>query len=62
MFFAQLCGDHGYIHVPANRMELNDNLIYAYYDDVLTAVVDVSVVLFAHVSERRRPDNGENYC
>lgn len=58
MFFAQLCGDQGYIRVPADRMELKDNVIYAYLGDRLTAIADVSVVLFAHISGRN-PDAAE---
>ena len=56
MLFAQLCGDHGYVHVPADRMEIQENMIYVYFHGQLMAVVDVSVVLFAHLSERRNED------
>lgn len=52
MFFAQLCGDNGYINVPADRMELKEDVIYVYNGEKLAAVVDVSVVIFAHISER----------
>lgn len=57
MFFAQLVEGYGYIHVPADRMELKDDMIYVYSGEKLAAAVDVSVVLFAHVSEKRRLEN-----
>lgn len=56
MFYAMLCADHGYIHVPADRMDVQENMIYAYLGECVVAVVDIGVVLFAHISERRRSD------
>lgn len=47
MFFAQLC-DKSYIHVPADRMEVIDNMTYIYDGDQLVAMADVSVILHAH--------------
>ena len=47
MFFGQL-SDKSYIHVPADRMEVNDNMTYVYDGDQLVAMVDVSMVLHAH--------------
>lgn len=41
-----------YINVPADRMEVNENLLYVYNGEDLTALVDVSVILSAHISER----------
>ena len=49
MFFAQLV-DKSYILVRADRMEVIDNMTYAYYGDQLVALVDVSVILHAHIS------------
>ena len=46
-FFAQL-SDNSYINLPADRMELNDNMVYIYDGDQLVALADVSVVLHAH--------------
>ena len=47
MFFAQL-SDKSYIHVPADRMEVEDNMTYIYDGDQLVAMADVSVILHAH--------------
>jgi hypothetical protein len=41
-----------YINVPADRMEVSENLLYVYNEKDLTALVDVSVILSAHISER----------
>lgn len=48
-FFAQL-SDKSYIHVPADRMEVNDNMAYVYEGSRLVALIDVSVILHAHFS------------
>ena len=47
MFFA-LLSDKSYIHVPADRMKEEDNMIYVYDGDQLVAMADVSVILHAH--------------
>ena len=47
MFFAQL-SDRSYIHVPADRMEVIDNMAYIYDENRLVALADVSVILHAH--------------
>lgn len=49
MFFAQL-SDKSSIHVPADRMEVVDNMTYIYDGDRLVAMADVSVILHAHFS------------
>jgi hypothetical protein len=49
MFFAQL-SDKSYIHVPADRMEVVDNMAYIYDGEKLMAIVDVSMILFCHIS------------
>lgn len=47
MFFAQL-SDKSYIHIPADRMEVVDNMAYIYDEDKLVAMADVSMILHAH--------------
>lgn len=47
MLFAQL-SDKSYIHVPADRMEVADNMAYIYDEDKLVAMADVSMILHAH--------------
>ena len=47
MFFAQLT-DKSYIHTPADRMEVIDNMTYIYDGSQLVAMADVSVILHAH--------------
>lgn len=41
-----------YINVPADRMEVKENLLFVYNGKDLTAIVDVSLILTAHISER----------
>ena len=50
-FIASLNGD-AYVNVPATRMEVNDNMLYVWNGDDLVALLDVGVVLSAHISER----------
>ena len=45
-----------YINVAADRMEKEEDMLYVYDGANLVAVVDVSVILSAHISE-----NGECY-
>lgn len=49
MFFAQLT-DKSYIHVNADRMEVVDNMTYIFDGEKLMAMVDVSMILFCHIS------------
>lgn len=41
-----------YINVEATRMELVDNVICVWNNSELVAVVDISIVMTAHISER----------
>ncbi len=54
-FNAILNGD-SYVNVPATRMEIKDDMLYVWDGCALVALLDVSVVLSAHISER-----GEQY-
>lgn len=48
-FHAQL-NDGSYINVVADRMELKDNMLFAYDGTVLVALVDISAVISAKIS------------
>lgn len=50
-FIAQL-NDGGYINIQADKMQMSDSCIYVYSKENLVAVVDVSVILSAHISEK----------
>ena len=50
-FNAQL-NDMSYINVKADSMEVIDNMLYVKDGNNLAAVIDLSVVLAAHISER----------
>lgn len=50
-FIVQL-NDGGYINVRADRMVKEDDMICAYLGAELVAMVDISVILAAHLSER----------
>ena len=41
-----------YINVAADRMAMEDNVLYVYDGNSLVAVADISVVLSAHISEK----------
>ena len=49
MLFVQL-SDKSYIHIPADRMEVSDNMTYIYDGNQLVAMADVSMILHAHFS------------
>lgn len=50
-FMASLNGG-AYVNLPATRMEVNDNMLYVWNGDDLVALLDVSVILSAHISEK----------
>lgn len=50
-FNAVLNGD-SYVNVPATRMEIKDNMLYVWDGAALVALLDVSVILSAHISEK----------
>ena len=54
--FTATMNDGSFINVEATRMELVENMILVYYKTDMVAVVDISTVLQAHISER----NGAN--
>lgn len=50
-FTAQI-NDMSYINVPADHMELVDNTLRVYDGRDLVAVVEITAVVTAHISER----------
>ena len=50
--FTATMNDGSFINVEATRMELADNMVLVYDGKDLVAVVDIGVVLHAHVGER----------
>lgn len=50
-FTAQL-NDMSYINVKADKMELIDNMIHVKDGSNLVAVIDISAVVAAHISEK----------
>lgn len=51
--FTAVLNDQSYVNVPATRMEMVDNAIRVWNGDELVAFIDVSVILSAHISERK---------
>ena len=41
-----------YINVAADRMEMEDNMLYVYDGNSLVAVVEITAVISAHISEK----------
>lgn len=58
-FFAQL-SDKSYINIPADRMEVHDNMTYVYDGENLVALVDVSTILSAHISRARKMEGKDS--
>ena len=50
--FTVTMNDGSFINVEATRMILVENMIRVYEHDNLVAMVDVSAVISAHISER----------
>lgn len=40
-----------YINVAADRLEVSENMLYAYNGDSLVALADISIIMEAHISE-----------
>lgn len=51
--FIAILNDQSYVNVSATRMEMVDNAIRVWNGDELVAFIDVSVILSAHISERK---------
>ena len=54
-FNAILNGD-SYVNVAATRMEIKENMLYVWNGAELVALLDVSIIMSAHISEK-----GEQY-
>lgn len=50
--FVATLNDMSYINTIADRMEVKENMVYAYDGPELVALVEVSAVVSAHISER----------
>lgn len=44
--------DNSYINVAADRMEKEENMLYVWDGDDLVAVVEITAVIAAHISEK----------
>lgn len=50
--FTATLNDMSFINVPADRMELVDNMLRVYDGRELVAITDISAIITAHVGER----------
>lgn len=50
--FIVTMNDGSFINVEATRMKLVENMIHVYEHDDLVALVEISAVISAHISER----------
>ena len=50
--FVVLLNDGSHMNVPADRMELKENFLFAWMGAELIAMVDISAVICAHMSEK----------
>lgn len=51
--FIAIMNDGSFINIPATRMDMADNALVVWEGENVVAYVDVSVVLTAHISERK---------
>lgn len=49
--FCATLNDMSFINTEATRMELQDNMVHVYNGDQLVALVEVTVIISAHMSE-----------
>ena len=50
--FIATLNDMSFINITADRMEINDNMVHVYDSGHLVALVEMSAVITAHISER----------
>ena len=50
--FTATLNDMSFINTAADRMEVSDNMLYVYDGPQLVALVEVSAIITAHISER----------
>lgn len=52
-FIVQL-NDDGFMNIPADRMEQKENFLFAWRGTELIAMVDISAVICAHMSQSEK--------
>lgn len=52
MRFVATLNDGSFVNVRADRMEAFDNMLYVYSGEQMVALVEVTAVICAHLSER----------
>ena len=57
--FIAIMNDGSFINTAADRMTIQENVIYAWDGENLVAVVDISAVISAHVSEKGGKEDGK---
>ena len=50
--FTATLNDMSFINTAADRMEVSDNMLYVYDGSQLVALVELSAIITAHISER----------
>lgn len=50
--FSATLNDMSFINTGADRMEVKENMLYVYDGDQLVALVETTVIISAHISER----------
>ena len=50
--FTATLNDMSFINTAGDRMEVSDNMLYVYDGPQLVALVEVSAIITAHISER----------
>ena len=50
--FAATLNDNSFINTSADRMEVCDNMLYVWDENKLVALVEITAIISAHLSER----------
>ena len=50
--FCATLNDMSFINTEGDRMEVKDNMLYVYDGDQLVALVEITAIISAHISER----------
>lgn len=55
--FSAQFNDNSFINVPADRMEIQENMVHVYSGTELVALADISIILSARISDENKFDN-----
>lgn len=57
-YFMTTLSDGSYMNIPADRMDLKDNMLLVWNGEQLVAAVDISCVMHARIDRKEAKANG----